>query len=155
MAVGEQAQLLLNGFGVTLSHDTLDARTLDLLDNKQVKPLRALHKDWFLSWREGTLYGIPKVDYPSTEFGEPITLRCIDHLPLIAALIDELLPKKFPTYETFRLRPFAFKGKKDELIGAAAKNMRSAPALLQYFSIRPTFILEAKIIESAARQLSV
>jgi hypothetical protein len=155
MAGNTQSQLLLNGFGVTLSSDTFEARTLELPDNKQVKPLRELHKDWFLSWREGILYGIPKTEQPSTDLGEPATLRCSDHLPLLVALIDELMPKKFPTYEAFRLRPFAFKGKRDELIAAIAKTMRNAPALLQHFTIRPTFILEAKIIEPVPDQTDI
>jgi len=150
-----QSQLLLNGFHVVLSSDTFTARTLAVPDNKQVKPLREEHQDWFLSWREGTLYAIPRTDAPRTSIGELATLSCGNHLPLIVAFIDELLPKKFPTYEAFRHHPFAFKGKREELIGTITKNLRNPHALLRHFSIRPTFILEAKIIEPVAHQTSI
>jgi hypothetical protein len=155
MVTTTQSHLLLNGFRVGLSSDTFQVRALSLPDNKQVKPLREEHKDWFLSWREGTLYAIPRTEQPSTTIGDPATLTCSEHLPLLVALIDELLPQKFPTYESFRLRPFAFKGKKDEIVGAIAKSIRNTPPLLQYFSIRPTFILEAKIIEPIPDQTSI
>ena len=65
-----QSQLLLNGFHVLLSSDSFTVRTLAVPDNKQVKPLREEHKDWFLSWREGTLYAIPRTEAPSTSIGQ-------------------------------------------------------------------------------------
>ena len=150
-----QLELSLNGFAIGLSSDTFEAFTLPLPDNKQVKPLRETHKDWFLSWREGTIYAIARIERPSTSIGTLERLQCNDHLQLIVALIDDLLPVKFPAYEAFRHRPFAFKGRREEIIGTITKNLRNPHELLQHFTIRPTFSLEAKIIEPIPDQTSI
>ena len=84
-----------------------------------------------------------------------ILLECSEHLQFIVSLIDALLPKKFPGYDAFRRHPFAFAGKKDEIVGASATKLRTKPALLKYFTIRPTFILEAKIIETVPDQTAI
>jgi hypothetical protein len=61
---------------------------------------------------------------------ESATLACQHHLALLSSRSDEFLPKKFPSYDTFRRRPFAFVGKRDEIIGTIAKRMH-APLLLR------------------------
>jgi hypothetical protein len=139
--------LELNGFHLTLSSELFTARRMDLPDNSRLKELRREHQDWILSWREGTLYSVPRVPSPRTVVGEPTLLQSKEHLSLIASLIDEFLPKKFPKYEAFRKRPFVFIGKKEEIVAASSRNLRSPHQLLRHFTIRPTFMLEAKIIE--------
>ena len=148
-------ELLLNGFHLALSNETFSARRMALPDNKGLKDLRAQHPDWFIYWRDGFLYAVPKTENPGTTIGEPVTLNCSKHLQFIAALIDGLLPKKFPGYEAFRRHPFAFAGKKDEIVAAAAAKLRTKPTLLKDFAIRPTFILEAKIVETVPDQTAV
>jgi hypothetical protein len=101
------------------------------------------------------VYALARVAHPSTTFGQPTRLRCTDHLPFLVALIDGLLPTKFPSYERFRYRPFAFIGKKDELVNIIAKRLRQPPALLRDFMIRPAFTLEAKIIEPTPDETSI
>lgn len=128
---------------------------MNLPDNKQLKDLRAQHPDWFTYWREGFVYAVPRKGSPSTTIGDPVTLQCSEHLQFIVSLIDALLPSKFPGYDAFRRRPFAFAGKKDELVGASATKLRTKPPLLKYFTIRPTFVLEAKITETIADQTAV
>jgi len=155
MPPGQSAQLLFNGFRLTLSAEEFEAYTLPLPDNSQLKALRAAHPDWFLSWRDGTVYALARVPHPATIIGTPTRLRCSDHLPFLVALIDNLLPRKFPSYESFRRRPFAFIGKRDELVGSIAKQLRQSPALLRGFAIRPTFMLEAKIIEPTPNETSI
>ena len=150
-----EAPLLLNGFRLSLSNDTFVAHTFTLPDNKELKALRQVHKDWFLSWRDGTVYAVPRTLTPSTSIGEPATLRCEDHLRLLVTMIDDLLPLKFPKYEAFRRRPFRFIGKRDELVATITNRLRNPPALLQHFTIRPTFTLEAKIVEPIPNQTSV
>jgi hypothetical protein len=76
-------------------------------------------------------------------------------LTLIASLIDERLPLKFPAYEAFRQRPFAFISRREEIIDAAAKTIRTRPDLLRHFTIRPTFSFEAKIIEPVPDKTSI
>ena len=155
MVTSQASTMLLNGFRVSLSHDTFEAHVLELPDNTNVKPLRQIHKDWFLSWRDGTLYAIPLTTTPTTSIGTPQTLRCDEHLSLLAALVDRILPTKFPQYEAFRRRPFAFAGKKEEIVSIIAKRLRQPPQLLKYFTIRPTFTLEAKIIEPTPNTTSI
>jgi len=87
--------------------------------------------------------------------GDPVTLQCSQHLQFIVSLIDALLPKKFPGYDAFRRHPFAFAGKKDEIVGASSAKLRTKPVLLKYFTIRPTFMLEAKIIETVPDQTTI
>src|ERR1035441_3953980 len=144
-------ELFLNGFHISLSSETFSAHHMALPDNKQLKELRRAHEDWFIYWREGFLYAVPRNDSPRTTVGEPVTLQCSEHLQFIVSLIDALLPKKFPGYDAFRRHPFAFAGKKDELVSASAAKLRTKPALLKYFTIRPTFILEAKIDRKSTR----
>jgi hypothetical protein len=149
-------QLLLNGFRLSLSSETLSANTLLLPDNKSLRHLRREHPDWVLYWRDGTLYAVPRVDSPTTSIGTKAPLTCNEHLQLVTALIDEALPQKFPAYEAFRRRPFAFIGKKqDEIISIIAKRLRNPPTLLQQFTIRPTFTFEAKIVEPTPNESSI
>jgi hypothetical protein len=152
---GQSSQLLFNGFRLSLSAEELLAYTLPLPDNSQMKALRTAHPDWFLWWRDGMVYALARVAHPSTTFGQPTRLRCADHLAFLVALIDTLLPIKFPAYETFRHRPFKFIGKRDELVGIISKQLRNPPDLLREFTIRPTFTLEAKIIEPAPDTTSI
>ena len=148
-------QLLLNGFRLSLSSDELLAFTLPLADNSQLKALRDEHPDWFLWWREGNVHALSRVAHPSTNFGTLARLNCSEHLGFLVALIDNILPNKFPKYDAFRRRPFRFIGKRDELVSTIAKRMRKTPSLLREFVIRPAFTLEAKIIEPTADNTSI
>jgi len=148
-------ELFLNGFHLALSSEMFSVRRMALPDNKLLKELRALHSDWFIYWRDGFLYAVPRNDSPATTIGDPVTLQCGEHLQFIVALIDAVLPKKFPGYDAFRRHPFAFTGKKDEFVSASAAKLRTKPALLKYFTIRPTFFLEAKIIETVPDQTTI
>ncbi|RJR41659.1 MAG: stem cell self-renewal protein Piwi domain-containing protein [Desulfobacteraceae bacterium] len=116
-------------------------------ENRGLKGLRGEHPDWFLWWRDGMVYALPLVPTPSTTIGEQKRVRCGDSLRFLIAFIGFSLPKKFPKYDAFRRRPFSFIGRKDELVGVAAKQLRKAPTLLKAFAIRPAFTLEAKIVE--------
>ena len=154
-AMAASHELFLNGFHLALSSEAFSVRRMPLPDNTQLKDLRALHSDWFLYWREGFLYAVPRNDSPVTTIGDSVTLQCSEHLQFIAALIDTLLPKKFPGYDAFRRHPFAFAGKKDELVAACAAKLHTKPPLLKHFTIRPTFTLEAKIIETVPNQTAI
>src|ERR1043166_261827 len=121
--------LTLNGFRLNLSADEFEVHTAPLPDNSTLRDLRHLHPDWFLWWREGTVYAVARAATPRTTLGEATRVRCDQHLPLIVAVIDDLLPKKFPAYETFRRRPFKFIGKRDEIVATIARNLRNPPTL--------------------------
>jgi hypothetical protein len=145
----------LNGFKLTLSGRTFKVWQSSYPDNSGLRELRKEHSDWILSWREGMLYAVPRVSSAGTIVGTEADLKVSEHLPLIARLIEDVLPEKFPQYEAFWRRPFVFIGKKEELVSASLKNLRVRNDLVNRFSIRPTYTLEAKIIEPHADEVSL
>ena len=143
-------QLSLNGFRLELSARSFVLRRMDFPDNQGLKDLRKEHEDWFLSWREGVVYALPKNKNPRTTLGAESMELCNDHLPLIASRITDLLPSVFPNYAGFRRYPFSFVGRKaeEEIVERAASGLSGVPRLIQAFTIRPSFELEAKIVEA-------
>jgi hypothetical protein len=143
-------RLSLNGFEVTLSGTTFTAHVLPFPDPSGLREFRAQHEpDWFLHWREGLLYGIPRVEVPTLAFGQARALDWSDHqhLQVLTARLNDVLPTAFPRYEALHRRPFAFLSLKDELVDAVTSDWKGVPALLSAFTIRPRYELEAKIIE--------
>ena len=113
----------LNGFELSFSSTTFAVRSLLYPDNSGLRELRQEHEDWILSWRDGTLYGVPRIGNPRTSFGSEEVISVAEHLPLIARLIEEVLPDRFPQYEAFWRRPFVFVGKKEELVAASLEEL--------------------------------
>lgn len=142
--------LALNGFVLELSAKSFSFQRMDFADNKGLKQLRSLHEDWFIYWREGIVYALPRVRETRSALGEESSDLCKDHLPLIASRITDLLPGVFPQYEGFRRRPFSFVARKaeEEIVERAARFLKTKPALLSSFTIRPSFELEAKVVET-------
>jgi hypothetical protein len=139
---------LLNGFRVEFSGRTLTAYAREVLDPKQVRDLRErLGHEWFV-WREGRLvFGIPKISEPTESFGNRVELAPVDHLPLLAARIADVLPQKFPGYSALRRRPFAFLSRQDEIVSAIRTELPQLPDILTGFTIKPKFELDARIVE--------
>ncbi len=143
-----QQRIELNGFQVSFSSPTFTANVRDMSESEEIQPLREEWGDsWFFYWEEGKVYGLPRTPNAGLPFGQPSTLRCDEHLKLLAARVADILPGKFPKYEAFRLRPFTFLGQKDELVDAISSTIKGLPPLLSYFKIRPKFQLEAKLVE--------
>lgn len=137
----------LNGFNVELSAQTFKAYVQDLPNNKEVKAFReALGDEWFFHWREGTLYGIPKVTTPQKPFGQPENLVCNEHLQLLASCISDLLPVIFSQYDPLKRRPFIFLARRKELISILINTIKDLPDIISSFKIFPKYILEPKII---------
>jgi hypothetical protein len=138
----------LNGFKVKLSAQTLKAHVQDLPNNRDVEPLRqALGDEWFLHWRQGKLYGIPRVITPQKPFGQPEDLNCNEHLQLLTSRISDLLPDIFSRYDPLKRRPFTFLAQRKELISAVISTIENLPDIISSFKIFPKYILEPKIIE--------
>jgi hypothetical protein len=57
-------------------------------------------------------------------------------------LIEDVLPDRFPQYEAFWRRPFVFVGRKEELVAASLKNLKTRNDLIDPFTIRPAYTLE-------------
>jgi hypothetical protein len=142
--------LYLNGFKVEFSSPTFTAYVRSFPDPKQLKGFREpIRDEWFTYWRDGRLYGIPRVDNPRTVVGDEEHLACTDHdhLHLLTARINDCLPACFPQYEAFRRRPFAFLGRKDELVSKITQEWVGVDSLVKNFQIRPKFELDLRIIE--------
>lgn len=152
--------LLLNGFQLDLSSPTFVAHVEDVPNPEKMKVLRAEHaENWFLSWRNGKAYGLPIAAEPMTAFGRPTELQCTDNIALgiVAARINSLLPQVFPQYDALYRRPFAFLGRKDELVSATLTqaNLQNVNELVRHFSIRPKFELDARLVEVSDGDLRI
>lgn len=138
--------IFLNGFKVELADQTFTAYVQSLPNNQEVKPFReALGDEWFFHWREGYLYGIPKVATPQKPFGQPIDLTCNEHLQLLTSRIGSLLPGVFSSYTPLKRKPFTFLAQKKELISIVINNIKGCPDIVKNFKIFPKYILEPKI----------
>lgn len=138
--------IFLNGFKVGLSGQTFKAYVQELPNNQEVGPLReALGDEWFLYWKEGQLYGIPKVATPQKPFGQPSDLICTEHLQLLTSRVGSLLPGVFSSYVPLKRKPFTFLAQRKELISSVVDNIKGLPGIVKSFKIFPKYILEPKI----------
>lgn len=148
----------LNGFSLTFSSPTFTVFEQDLPEPKDVKSLRErLASEWFLRWHGGKLYGIPRVEQPQTTLGKQVTLTVTDHnsLHILTDRLNDILPSVFPKYNTFRRRPFAFLGQKDEVVDKVISKWKDVPALVPFFKIQPKFELDPRIIEITDGEVAV
>jgi hypothetical protein len=128
-------------------------------NNKQLKGLReSIGKDWFLVWKEGTVYGLPRSPQPAVQFGKPITLKTNEYLGLaiLNAHANELIPQLLPKYEPIRVkyrRGFRFVAKKTELVGEIIKDWSDLPPAIHGFKIRPRFACDTRLVELRPGQL--
>jgi hypothetical protein len=141
---------LLNGFELAFSAEGFNAFVQDMPSPEALRDLRESERgEWFFHWRDGQLYAIPEVEVPTRSYGVRQTLSTTDHrhLGLLAARINERLPEKFPKYDALQRRPFAFLGKKDELVSRCTQDWTNVPPLLAAFTIRPRLELDARLYE--------
>ena len=140
----------LNGFAIKLSADTFKVQVRAVPDPGQMKALRAQYgHDWFISWRGGYAYGIPKGDEVDAQFGKNRVAECRNHdfMHLISARLSNVLPHRFPKYKAFSRRPFAFLGQKEEIVSSVIGGWRGVNDLVHEFKIRPRYELDPRIIE--------
>jgi len=91
--------LHLNGFKIAFSSPTFSAAVRSFPDPKQLKAFREpRQEEWFMHWRDGKLYGIPRVEHPKMHVGEETQLVCADHthLHVLTARMNDCLPSGFP-----------------------------------------------------------
>jgi Piwi domain len=140
--------IFLNGFKIELSAPCFTAYVQDMPDNKEFKPLQAQLKDeWFLYWRSGKVYGMPKAVELTKFFGQPEKLNCDQHLQLLARRITDSIPKVFYQYSALQFKPFTFLAQKVELVNSVFDKFDNLPPLISKFKIIPKYILEPKIVE--------
>ena len=148
------SELFLNGFSVSFTREDFTGYIRPMPDNQQLEATReALGDEWFISWRDGIAYGLPKLQPPSKSFGTAQTLKVADHLSLLARRLTDVLPEKFPKYEAFRRKPFKFRGQKDEIVAAIMTKLKRLPPVVGKFKIHLTFELDARLIECCASEV--
>lgn len=152
-----RSRISLNGMKVEILQTNSDipacsfkAYVKDMPDNQIFRSLReSLEDEWFLYWRQGKVYGIPKVTHPQKSFGQLEELTCSTHLQFLTARINDLLPGIFSKYSPLKRRPFTFLAQREEkeLISIIAKKIKDLPSIITSFKIIPKYILEPKIFE--------
>jgi hypothetical protein len=140
--------ITLNGFRVSVCPGQFTAAVRDLPDASGLEELRAAAgTSATLWWNRGLLYEVPRV--PGGDYADAAakTLDVQGHLGLVAFLINAALPDSVPHYKAFRDRPFTFLALKHEFVREIRPRLRGAPPLLDQFTIRPRYVLEARVIE--------
>lgn len=147
----------LNGFSVSFSTTSFVARVLDVPNPDDMKTLRARYgEEWFLHWRGGKAYGLPRLDRPERTFGSEKRMNAgnHEHLHLLVARLNDALPAAFPQYEALRRRPFSFLGRKDEIVRSATARWHDLNPLIESFRISPRFDLDPRIVEVRSNEVS-
>ncbi len=144
----DQMQIALNGFRVAVRPSQFTVFVRDLPDAHELDPLRAeAGNRWALWWDRGVLYELPH-DAGAVRAGEAEKMLDVpDHLGFVAFLVNSALPRAIPHYKAFRDRPFTFLALRREFVGEIQRRIPGAPQLLQQFTIRPRYALEAKVVE--------
>ncbi len=151
--------LRLNAFPLILSAPKFFVFIQPILDNSELKPLREkIGKEWFLHWRDGAIYGIPRVERPRLSFGKAQQFRTDEYqgLSLLNARANELLPTLLPKYDPLPGRKrFRFLARKKELVHEIVKDWDRIPSLVHSFKIRPRFACETRLIELKEGELQI
>ena len=140
-------QLHLNGFELGLSSDQVQVQVLAMPDNSGLEEWRERYRqDWFLHWRQGHLFAMPRTERPRRAVGEERKLSCTENLWLLKARITDELPEVFSKRPLLRLRPFKFLGTRKEIVSEVVQAGGFAPSLVEGFEIHPAYELDVKII---------
>lgn len=140
--------IALNGFRVHIRPEEFTAYTVELPDNSDLDQLRSEVGDaWSLWWNRGTVYGLPQGACTELPSSVETKLAVSEHLAFIANVINSVLPKVVPYYKAFRNRPFTFIGTKGEFVSEIRQKLPGTPVILNEFTIRPRYALEAKVVD--------
>jgi hypothetical protein len=142
--------LRLNGFRVEPSTESFTAYRSPMPADGDLRELRrSTQASWTLYREDDEVLGVPHAAPPPTLLGKPEEIECVDHLGFLAYLIDTALPRAIPSYPAFKLRPFTFLGRKQEIVESALKSVGAAERspLLATFHERPKYELAARLVE--------
>jgi hypothetical protein len=144
----ERTRIALNGFRVAVRPGQFTAFVRDLPDPGELRQLRAAAGNRSaLWWNRGMLYELPRDPGAALADAAEKRLDVPGHLGLVAFLINSALPGAIPHYKAFRDRPFTFLALKREFVREIQRRLPGAPQLLRQFTIRPRYVLEAKVVE--------
>jgi hypothetical protein len=144
--------LRLNAFHLTFSSSTFTAYQHELPDPSDLRELRERVKsDWFVHWKGGIAWGMPRLPSPRIEFGRPRTfdVNSYEGLSILAARASEQLQGFLPQYGPLpgKRRGFRFVARNVELVSEILGSWRDVPSLVRRFEIRPRFSCEARLAE--------
>jgi Piwi domain len=152
--------LRLNAFYLQISGNKFQAFIQPLLDTKELKPLREAMCEWFLYWKDGLVYGIPRISNPAQDFGKPQMFSVSDYLGLavLNARANDLIPNLLPKYDPVKMRyrrGFRFLAKKVELVRDIINRWANVPIVVHGFKIRPRFACETRLVELRPGELQI
>lgn len=141
--------LQLNGYQVSLSHQSIEVFESTIETSKIKETREKLGKDWFSYYQDGSFYTLAKVESAENPLGKAVTLDLTTHkgMKFAAAMIAEAIENCFPDYDAVRHRPFAFLAQKAELVSEATKGWTAVPELVKEFEIRPKYELDPRLTE--------
>jgi hypothetical protein len=148
----------LNGVYLNLLAPRVDIFAQAMHDNADLRPMRdRLEPDWFLLWRNGVAYGMPRVVAPRTAFGRSTQLICAEHPQIVAALILDRLHRAIEAKgrRVLGRRPFRYIGDHRDLVATVCRKLRSPPAILRQFKIVGKYELNTKLLEPQDGQTSI
>ncbi|MGZ5120496.1 MAG: hypothetical protein ACXWIH_30065, partial [Burkholderiales bacterium] len=152
--------LRLNAFGLEYSSNRFTAYRREVPDPADLKCLREeFGADWFVHWRNGVAWGIPRAHQPDAMFGTRTHVTTADYegLSLLSARTGDQLPTFLPQYPALHTskKGFRFVARKHELVSQAVCQWRHVPELLTAFQVRPRFSCESRLIELENGQLRI
>jgi hypothetical protein len=155
------ASLRLNAFHLVIPSRDFQIFSQRMPLNRELKPLREkIGDEWFVTWKDGEAYGVPKCVRPKVGFGKPVSLKTTEYLGLsiLNAHANEVIPKLLPKYEPIRIRHrrgFRFVAKKVELVDDIIHNWSGVPLAVYGFKIRPRFSCETRLVEMRPGELQI
>lgn len=151
--------LRLNAFRLIFSASEFSAFIQPTPDSSESKLLREkFDNEWFLYWRDGVSYGIPRIKKPNISFGKPKAFSTNEYqgLALLNARMNEVLPMLLPQYNPLPGRKrFQFLAQKRELVSEIVEGWDELPSLVKSFNIRPRFTCESRLVELKEDELQI
>lgn len=140
----------LNGVHLNLGASHVQVFAQPLSDTADMRALRErLEPEWFLTWRAGVAYGMPRVTSPRASFGTRTLLKCTDHPQIVATIILDALHRKIESKgrRVLGRRPFRYVGEDRNLVAAACGTFVNPPPILKKFKIVGKYELNTKLLE--------
>ncbi len=144
--------LRLNAFELRFSAGQYTAFHQELPNPDDLEDLRTrVRTDWFIYWRNGVAWGLPRMPNPKIVFGKSkiLDIQTYEGLSLLGARTSAQLQDFLPKYVSLpgRHRGFRFTAQNAELVRQITGQWANANPLLRDFEIRPRFSCETRLIE--------
>lgn len=142
----------LNGVFLNLNNSEIQVFHHPMPNPQDLRQFERIHgDDWWLTWRGGHAYGLPKLAQPRVVWGEPVPLKCADHLHLVGKFVLSRIQQYFvrtKTHRVFAHRTLDFINENQNLLDSVQTNMRNPPPILDQFKIFGRFKLGTKLLKT-------